>query len=89
LTYPRREFVFQPKYAAYPNPIEPWWKVLWGLALKERRFETWEEMCRSVEGAMAYWNGHRHPLVWGRQLDRGGEPPGLRGGPGYSAPLSN
>src|SRR4051812_46686452 len=44
LAHPRWEFVFQPKYAAYLNLIEPWWKVLRSLALKGRRFETWSEM---------------------------------------------
>ena len=39
LLHPRWEFVFQPKYAAYLNLIEPWWKVLRSLALKGRRFE--------------------------------------------------
>src|SRR4051794_8328833 len=31
LAHPRWEFVFQPKYAAYLNLIEPWWKscALW------------------------------------------------------------
>ena len=38
LLHPRWEFVFQPKYAAYLNLIEPWWKVLRSLALKGRRF---------------------------------------------------
>jgi hypothetical protein len=51
LAYARWEFVFQPKYAAYLNLIEPWWKVLRSLALKGRRFETWEEVCRAVEEA--------------------------------------
>ena len=46
LAHPRWEFVFQPTYAAYLNLIEPWWKVLRSLALKGRRFETWEEVCR-------------------------------------------
>jgi hypothetical protein len=67
LWHPRWEFVFQPKYAAYLNLIEPWWKVLRSLALKGRRFETWEEVCRAVEEATAYWNKHRHPFVWGRR----------------------
>ena len=40
LLHPRWEFVFQPKYAAYLNLIELWWKVLRSLALKGRRFET-------------------------------------------------
>ena len=67
LWHPRWEFVFQPKYAPYQNLIEPGWKVLRSLALKGRRFETWEEICRAVEEATAYWNGHRHPFVWGRR----------------------
>lgn len=67
LTYPRWEFVFQPKYAAYLNLIEPWWKVLRSLALKGRRFETWDEVCAAVQLATAYWNAHRHPFVWGKR----------------------
>jgi transposase len=66
LAHPRWEFVFQPKYAAYLNLIEPWWKILRSLALKGRRFETWEEVCQAVREATAYWNAHRHPFVWGR-----------------------
>jgi len=64
---PRWEFVFQPKYAAYLNLIEPWWKIPRSLALKGRRFETWEEVCQAVKDATAYWNAHRHPFVWGRR----------------------
>ena len=45
--HPRWEFVYQPKYAAYLNLIEPWWKILRSLALKGRRFETWEEVVES------------------------------------------
>jgi transposase len=67
LAYPRWEFVFQPKYAAYLNLIEPWWKVLRSLALKGRRFETWEEVCLAVREATAYWNAHRHPFCWGQR----------------------
>ena len=70
LAHPRWEFVFQPKYAAYLNLIEPWWKVLRSLALKGRRFETWDEVCRAVEAATQYWNAHRHPFVWGRRKRR-------------------
>jgi hypothetical protein len=51
LAHPRWEFVFQPTYAAYLNLIEPWWKVLRSLALKGRRFETWDEVCQAVEAA--------------------------------------
>src|SRR4051812_4677990 len=36
LAHPRWEFVFQPKYAAYLNLIEPWWKILRSLALSGR-----------------------------------------------------
>ena len=67
LAHPRWEFVFQPKYAAYLNLIEPWWKVLRSLALKGRRFETWEAVCRAVAVATADWHQHRHPVVWGRR----------------------
>jgi len=67
LAHPRWEFVFQPKYSAYLNLIEPWWKVLRSLALKGRRFETWAEVARAVEAATQYWNAHRHPFIWGRR----------------------
>ena len=67
LHHPRWEFVFQPKYAAYLNLIEPWWKVLRSLALKGRRFETWEQVSVAVEAATEYWNKHRHPFIWGRR----------------------
>src|SRR6187455_305083 len=59
LAHPRWEFVFQPKYAAYLNLIEPWWKVLRSLALKGRRFKTWSEIEEAVRCAYAYWNAHR------------------------------
>ena len=67
LAHPRWEFVFQPVYAAYLNLIEPWWKVLRSLALKGKRFETWEQIERAVEKATAYWNQHKHPFVWGKR----------------------
>ncbi len=67
LAHPRWEFVFQPRYAAYLNLIEPWWKILRSLALKGRRFATWEEVCQAVEATTRYWNAHRHPFVWGRR----------------------
>ena len=67
LAHPRWEFVFQPKYAAYLNLIEAWWKTLRSLALKGRRFETWDQVRDAVRDATAYWNAHRHPLVWGRR----------------------
>jgi transposase len=67
LAHPRWEFVFQPKYAAYLNLIEPWWKVLRSLALKGRRFEAWAEVERAIRRATEYWNAHKHPFVWGRR----------------------
>ena len=67
LAHPRWEFVFQPKYAAYLNLIEPWWKVLRSLALKGRRFEAWAEIKQAVQRATEYWNAHKHPFVWGRR----------------------
>jgi hypothetical protein len=67
LAHPRWEFVFQPKYAAYLNLIEPWWKVLRSLALKGQRFETWQEVVAAIHKATAYWNAHRHPFVWGKR----------------------
>ena len=67
LAHPRWEFVFQPKYAAYLNLIEPWWKVLRSLALKGHRFETWQEVVVAIQKATAYWNAHRHPFVWGKR----------------------
>jgi transposase len=78
LAHPRREMVFQPKYAAHLNPIEPWWKVLRSLALAGRRFETWDEVAEAVAQATDYWNAHRHPFVWGRRRrHRPRRPPGI------------
>ena len=54
VAHPRWEFVFQPKYAAYLNRIEAWWKILRSLALNGRRFETWAEIEQAVERATAY-----------------------------------
>ncbi len=86
LAHPRWEFVFQPKYAAYLNLIEPWWKVLRSLALKGRRFETWEEIVQAVAAATAYWNKHRHPFVWGRRRrHRPRRQPGIATVPGIRA----
>lgn len=67
LAHPRWEFVFQPKYAAYLNLIEPWWKVLRSLALKGRRFGAWAEIEKAVARATDYWNAHKHPFIWGRR----------------------
>jgi len=70
LAHPRGEFVFQPKYAASLNLIEPWGKILRSLALKGRRFASWEEICQAVDAATQYWNAHRHPFRWGRRKSR-------------------
>src|SRR6266540_129964 len=77
LAHPRWEFVFQPTYAAYLNLIEPWWKVLRSLALKGRRFETWDAVCQAVRDATAYWNAHKHPFVWGRRRRHRPRRPGV------------
>ena len=70
LAHPRWEFVCQPTSAASLKLIEPWWKVLRSLALKGRRFASWEEIRQAVAAATAYWNAHRHPLVWGQRKRR-------------------
>ena len=67
LAHPRWELVFQPIDAAYLNLIGPWWKVLRSLALKGRRFETWEHVCQAIEAATTSWNAHRHPCIWGQR----------------------
>lgn len=54
-----------PKYAAWLNLIEPWWKQLRSLALKGRRFETVDEVITAIEGATDYWNHHARPYLWG------------------------
>jgi transposase len=78
LVHPRWEFVFQPIHAAYLNLIEPWWKILRSLALKGRRFASWDELGRAVAAATAYWNAHRHPFCWGhRRPRRSHRPPGV------------
>jgi hypothetical protein len=70
LAHPRWEFVCQPTEAADLNLIEPLWKVLRSLALKGRRFESWDELCRAVADATAYWNAHRHSFNWSRRKRR-------------------
>ena len=67
LAHPRWNFVFQPTNAGYLNLIEPWWKVLRSLALKGRRFETWEDIEVAIQQATSYWNAHKHPFLWGHR----------------------
>lgn len=92
LAHPRWEFVFRPKYATYLNLIASWWEVVRGLALKGRRFETWEEVSEAVKRATVYWNQHRHPFVWGRRRSRRRRPSGTLPspalGPSPEEPLS-
>lgn len=78
LAHPRWKFVFQPKYAAYLNLIEPWWKTLRFLALRGRFFESWEQVEEAIACAVEYWNAHRHPYVWGRRRrHRSARKPGI------------
>ncbi|HET8850911.1 MAG TPA: transposase [Ktedonobacteraceae bacterium] len=64
VVFPRWEFVFQPKYAAYLNLIEP---------MRARRYVRWlsrDDVLRPGsrwKKASAYWNAHKHPFVWGRR----------------------
>jgi transposase len=67
LAHPRWEMVFQPKYAASLNLIEPWWKILRSLALAGQRFESWEEVTDTIDRATIYWNAHRHSFGWGQR----------------------
>lgn len=88
VAHPRWEFVFQPKYAAYLNLIEPWWKTLRSLALAGRFFETWEQIEVAIEEARDYWNAHRRPYVWGkRKRHRAVRKPGLAAMPRVAAQL--
>ena len=73
LAHPRWEFVFQPVYAAYLNLIEPWWKMLRSLALKGRRFETWEQIARR-------WQ--RRPPIGTRTVTPSSGAAGVATGPG-------
>jgi hypothetical protein len=55
-----------PKYAAWLNLIEPWWKQLRSLALKGKRFENVEELIRAIYDATEYWLQHSYPYIWGK-----------------------
>ena len=74
LAHPRWEFVFQPKYAAYLNLIEPWWKTLRSLALKGRRFETWAEVTKAIEGGRQVLEQTQAPLRLGAAQTAPGAP---------------
>ena len=66
LAWPKFHILFLPKYAAWLNLTEPWWKQLHSLALKGKRFETKDQLATAVTvtEAVAYWNAHKHPYVW-------------------------
>jgi hypothetical protein len=58
------ERVFQPKYAANLNLVEPWWTILRSLTLVGQPFETWEEITDAIRCSTIYWNAHRHSFFW-------------------------
>ena len=62
--WPEVRIQFIPKYACWLNLIEPWWKQLRSLALKGRGFETLDELTKTLNAALDYWNTHRHPYHW-------------------------
>jgi transposase len=64
LAWPEIQIQFLPKYAAWLNLIEPWWKQLRSLALKGKRFENVADVSAALVAALAYWNEHRHPYQW-------------------------
>jgi transposase len=64
LAWPEIRLQFLPTYACWLNLIEPWWKQLKALALKGRRFESTDELVDAFQGALDYWNAHRHPYCW-------------------------
>lgn len=64
LSWPEIQIQFLPKYAAWLNLIEPWWKQLRALALKGRRFENVSELSSALIAALDYWNQQRHPYQW-------------------------
>jgi hypothetical protein len=87
LANPRWECVFQPKYAAYLNLLEPWWKTLKSLAFEGKTFTTWEEKEATMAPATDYWNKHKHPYLWGRRRrHRPPRKPGLARVPRVASP---
>lgn len=81
LAWPEIQLQFIPKYAAWLNLIEPWWKQLRSLALKGQRFENLAELTRALNAALAYWNAHCHPYTWHKKPQ---EQVTILGGFGYS-----
>jgi transposase len=64
LAWPEIQIQFIPKYSAWLNLIEPWWKQLRSLALKGRCFATLDELAASLRAGVDYWNAHKHPYRW-------------------------
>jgi transposase len=64
LAWPQFQILFLPKYAAWLNLIEPWWKQLNSLTRKGRRFEKTDELAATLTAGVEYWNLHKHPYVW-------------------------
>ncbi len=64
LAHERVRFLFQPTYAPWLNLIEPWWKTLRSLALKERRFDGAGELSEAITDGTKFWKEHSHPFQW-------------------------
>ena len=64
LAWPEFQILYLPKYAAWLNLIEPWWKQLNSLTRKGRRFASTEELAAAITAGVEYWNEHKHPYVW-------------------------
>jgi hypothetical protein len=87
LAWPEFQILFLPKYAAWLNLIEPWWKQLHSLALKGKRFETKAELATAVTDAVCYWNEHKHPYFWKKKPQH--QPTILLGGFSSSLKIHN
>ena len=48
------------RYAFWLNLIEPWWQQRRSLTLKGCRFETVDELAKTLNAALDCWNAHRH-----------------------------
>lgn len=59
--------MFQPKYAAYLNPIGPWWKILRSPTLKGRRCEAQAQIEKTTRRAADERNVHKYPFIQGRR----------------------
>jgi transposase len=64
LAWSEFQILYLPKYAAWLNLIEPWWKQLNSLTRKGRRFETTDALAAALMAGVEYWNLHKHPYLW-------------------------